>query len=145
MLRLLFQTFINCSSKFAWNSSRWCSMRWNVPPCPINRPLKSPDWEINSYLSSICNLSSFFPFVIVYFVGFDSIFPWSLAPDNPTILLSSTYFAPFKILAPWLCWFKILCKVDSGDTWDWTSYAEQTPVINKRSFFDCAGLEVWSK
>ena len=88
---------------------------------------------------------SFFPFVIISYAGFDSIFPWSLAPDNPTILLSSTYFSPFRILAPWLWWFKILWRVDSGDTWDWTSYAEQTPVTNERSLSDCAGPKAWSK
>ena len=55
---------------------------------------------MNDYLASIFNPMSFFPFVIVSYASFDSIYPWSLALDNPTMLLSSTYFAPFRILAP---------------------------------------------
>ena len=120
----------------------------HVMECPFlsSNCLLNISWLGDQRLSCLCLQPHIILSLCNHFLRrFQLHFPWSLALNNPTMYLSSTYFAPFRILAPWLCWLKILCGVDFGDTRDWTSYVEQTLVTNERSLSKCAMPKAWSK
>ena len=102
MLRLLFQTFINCSSKSAWNSSRWCSTRWAVLSLVLQPPAKylliGRSSDTLPLFAALC-----LPFLLQVFTTqvLDSIENGSRL-DNPTLHLTFIHFVPFRVLAPWL-------------------------------------------
>ena len=100
VLRLLFQKFINCSSKVAWNSSHWCSMRWTVLSLILQLLAKNLLIGI-----SMATLPLFatrcIPFLLQEFIMqvLGSIANGS-HPDNPTLYLTFIHILPLKILAP---------------------------------------------
>ena len=100
MLRLLFQTFINCSSKFAWNSSHRCSTRWDVLSLVLQLPTKN--LLIGRSAATLPLFETLrLPFLlqVVTTQVLDSIANGS-RPDNSTLHLTFIHFVPFKILAP---------------------------------------------
>ena len=116
MLSMLFQTFINCSSKVVWNSSHWCSTWWVFLSLILQPPAKylliGRSADTLPLFATPCHS---FPYASVPYAGFRLHFQWSLTSIIPP------YISPWYTLShsgSWTLdypWLKILRRVDSED------------------------------